>query len=412
MKNYWDWERIADDVRRTVQNAVDSADFRSLNQNITDTINRAAGGFRNAGKKESNQSYRYNSNTENQSERAWANVDLDKLQHPTLYMRTKGKKVTGMALALTGYITGGIFLLGFILTGLAELFIGVNAGVNLALSVLGLFSLIGFTVGLVGSKILGRVKRFRAYVQQMRGREYCNIKELARSLRKKEKFVKKDLEWMIEKGWFIQGYLDDDNTCLITSREAYDEYRRLMIQREEQKKREQEEAIKRQNQNLSREQEMAEKRRKMDPQIHAVLETGNAYIKKLRECNDAIPGEVISAKISRMELLTKRIFERVEQDPDAVEDIRKMMEYYLPTAVKLLEAYENLDGQPIQRENIVSSKKEIEDTIDTLNTAFEKLLDDLFQETAWDVSADISVLKTMLAQEGLTEEDFKTGGKK
>ena len=228
MRNYWDWEKIADDVRRTVQNAVDSADFRSLNQKITDMLNKAAGGFKNTGKKEGNQSYEYNANAENQSERAWANVDLDKLQQPTLYMRTKGKKVTGMALALTGYITGGIFILGFILTGLTELFIGVNAGVNLALSVLGLFSLIGFTVGLVGSKILGRVKRFRAYVQQMRGREYCNIKELARSLRKKEKFVKKDLEWMIEKGWFIQGYLDDDDTCLITSREAYDEYRRLM----------------------------------------------------------------------------------------------------------------------------------------------------------------------------------------
>ena len=56
-------------------------------------------------------------------------------------------------------------------------------------------------------------------------------------------------------------------------------------------------------------------------------------------------------------------------------------------------------------------KKEIEDTLDTLNIAFEKLLDDLFQETAWDVSSDISVLKTMLAQEGLTKNDFSTGGK-
>ena len=87
------------------------------------------------------------------------------------------------------------------------------------------------------------------------------------------------------------------------------------------------------------------------------------------------------------------------------------MEYYLPTAVKLLEAYEELDAQPVQGENILSSKKESEDTLDTLNIAFEKLLDDLFQETAWDVSSDISVLKTMLAQEGLTKNDFSTGGK-
>ena len=104
-----------------------------------------------------------------------------------------------------------------------------------------------------------------------------------------------------------------------------------------------------------------------------------------KAANDAIPGEVISAKISRMELLVDRIFDRVEQNPDSVNDMRRMMDYYLPTTMKLLEAYEELDAQPVQGENIISSKKEIEDTIDTLNLAFEKLLDSLFQDTAWDV---------------------------
>ena len=152
------------------------------------------------------------------------------------------------------------------------------------------------------------------------------------------------------------------------------------------------------------EEERAKKRQQMDPQIRSMMEAGQAYIQKLRACNDAIPGELVSEKISRMEELTKRIFDRVD-------DIERLMEYYLPTAVKLLEAYEELDHQPVQGENILNSKKEIEDTLDTLNIAFEKLLDDLFQETAWDVSSDITVLKMMLAQEGLTEDDFKTGGK-
>ena len=74
---------------------------------------------------------------------------------------------------------------------------------------------------------------------------------------------------------------------------------------------------------------------------------------------------------------------------------------------QLLQAYEDLDAQPVQGENIISSKIEIEKTIDTLNVAFEKLLDDLFQDTAWDVSSDISVLNTMLAQEGLTEDEIR-----
>ena len=80
------------------------------------------------------------------------------------------------------------------------------------------------------------------------------------------------------------------------------------------------------------------------------------------------------------------------------------MDYYLPTTVKLLEAYAQMDAQPVGGENIQTAKKEIEDTLDTLNTAFEKLLDSLFQETAWDISSDISVLNTLLAQEGLKED--------
>lgn len=127
-------------------------------------------------------------------------------------------------------------------------------------------------------------------------------------------------------------------------------------------------------------------------------------------CNDAITGREISAKISRMEVLVDRIFDRVEQNPESAGDIRRLMDYYLPTTVKLLDAYQELDAQPVQGENILSSKKEIEGTLDTLNMAFEKLLDDLFQETAWDVSSDISVLRTILAQEGLTTEDWERRG--
>ncbi len=92
--------------------------------------------------------------------------------------------------------------------------------------------------------------------------------------------------------------------------------------------------------------------------------------------------------------------------PEIIPDLNRLMDYYLPMTVKLLNAYEDMDSQPIQGENIASSKKEIEDTIDTLNVAFEKLLDSVFEDTAIDVSSDISVLNTVLAQEGLTEDEL------
>lgn len=150
-----------------------------------------------------------------------------------------------------------------------------------------------------------------------------------------------------------------------------------------------------------------EENSRLSPQVRKVIEAGDAYVEKIRACNDAIPGAEISAKISRMETVIDRIFDRVEQNPEAVDDIRRMMDYYLPTTIKLLEAYQELDAQPVDGANIRSSKEEIEKTLDTLNTAFEKLLDSLFQDTAWDVSSDISVLRTMLAQEGLTEDGLR-----
>ena len=140
--------------------------------------------------------------------------------------------------------------------------------------------------------------------------------------------------------------------------------------------------------------------------MQEVLDRGNAFLQEIRRCNDAIPGEQISAKISRMELIVRRIFERAEAHPEIVPDLKKLMDYYLPMTVKLLNAYAEMDAQPVQGETIRASKKEIEETLDTLNYAFEKLLDDLFQDAAMDVSSDISVLNTLLAQEGLTDDGF------
>ena len=83
------------------------------------------------------------------------------------------------------------------------------------------------------------------------------------------------------------------------------------------------------------------------------------------------------------------------------------MSYYLPTTLKLVERYREFAEQPVQGENIATAKREIEDMLDDINGAFEKMFDKLFEEDALDVSTDISVLSTMLAQEGLLEDELK-----
>ena len=105
-----------------------------------------------------------------------------------------------------------------------------------------------------------------------------------------------------------------------------------------------------------------------------------------------------------MEKTAAAIFHYVGEHPHKLPEIRRFLSYYLPTTLKLLEAYKKFNDQPMPTEQQQETKKEIEDTLDTINAAFEKLLDDLFQTTAWDISSDISVLQTMLAQEGLTNQ--------
>jgi hypothetical protein len=82
-----------------------------------------------------------------------------------------------------------------------------------------------------------------------------------------------------------------------------------------------------------------------------------------------------------------------------------MMKYYLPTTQKLVDTYATLDSQNISGANVENAKREIERSLDTINSAFERFLDQFFKDTAWDVSSDISVMGTMMAQDGLTGGD-------
>ena len=125
---------------------------------------------------------------------------------------------------------------------------------------------------------------------------------------------------------------------------------------------------------------------------------------ELRRVNDAIPDEEMSDKISRLEAVSAKIFEQAKSDPDKLPQMRKFMDYSLPTSLKLLNTYAELDNQGVEGENISESKRRIEQTMDTLVKAFENQLDRLFASDALDVSTDIDVMQNMLRADGLTDD--------
>ena len=317
---------------------------------------------------------------------------------PVLYQNPTGKLVGGILKTVGGGImtlTGVSGLLGSGITA------ALMNGLGGAMSVLSVFSaaLLGGGVWLLTSGIrsITRVGRFEKYLKALGSKTHCELNQLARMVGKSPKFVRKELKGMIEDGMFLEGHLDEEETSLITSDDSYVHYLEV---RQKQAVQRQQEAVE------TKKQQDAAEEQKRDARVQEVLDRGNAFIRDIRACNDAIPGQEISDKISRMETLVRKIFDRVEEHPEVVPELKKLMDYYLPMTVKLLKAYADMDAQPVQGENIQNSKREIEATLDTLNTAFEKLLDSIFKTTALDVSSDISVLNTLLAQEGLTDDEL------
>ena len=127
-------------------------------------------------------------------------------------------------------------------------------------------------------------------------------------------------------------------------------------------------------------------------------------LREIRQVNDEIPDEVMSAKIDRIEEITRKILNFQKAHPNKEGQLRTFLNYYLPTTLKILRAYAQLDAQGIEGENISAAKKRIEDMMDQVVSGFEKQLDKLFQDDAMDITSDVEVLENMLKKDGLSDE--------
>lgn len=386
-----DWNNLGRDVKDIVQHAINSGDFSALNRDLGATLDSALGNvaqsMKRAGNAYSNKySYRpfggYRSSS--QKERI-----KEAREEFALFVNTNGAKALGLLFTTLGIALTIMFGVTAGVLGILSLFIGsIASKIGTVMMIFLPAMALSAIMGICGNRLRKKIKRFRSYVKTLNGKPYANVKDLAKSVRKSEKFVRKDLKKMIDKRMFLEGHLDKNGVCFMATDDAYEQYIETERNMEERKA-----------------EEARKPKTQLSEDVKKVIEEGNRYIEEIRRSNDAIPGVEISNKIYHLENVIRRIFQRVEKHPELINDLHKFMDYYLPTTMKLLNAYEELDKQDMQGENIKTAKQEIENTLDTINVAFENLLDSFYKETAWDVSSDISVLKTMFAQEGLTEEN-------
>ena len=139
-------------------------------------------------------------------------------------------------------------------------------------------------------------------------------------------------------------------------------------------------------------------------ELDKMIADGKKAITEMKRLDDNIADPAISAQIVRLQQLAGKIFAQVEQNPEKLPQIRKFMNYYLPTTLKILNAYDRMGEQGVSGENITSTMQKVEGMMSTIITAFEKQLDSLFGSEAMDISTDMVVLENMMAREGLTED--------
>ena len=271
-----------------------------------------------------------------------------------------------LGISITLFIFGAFF-------GLAVL--ATLPAINWAITAFSSFFLIGGGTTLISRiSMKRRAKRAANYLTVIGGRDFVEVRELSRTCGVNEKTVRRDLEIMIEKGLFgSEAYVDQGHGLLILKSGAAPE-------------------------------------KAAEPEVPVDDEDRyKKILREIRQVNDEIPDEVISAKIDEMEDYTARIFKAVQEKPEKLPQIKSFMSYYLPTALKLLHSYADFSKAGAGGENVAGAKADIERILDMLVDGFKKQLDKLYETEAMDISSDIDVLENMLRRDGLKDDESGFG---
>ena len=143
-----------------------------------------------------------------------------------------------------------------------------------------------------------------------------------------------------------------------------------------------------------------------NPEIDKMIVDKDLAIQEMKRLDDAIEDEVLSARIVHLQEVTERIVNYIIEHPKKKKQVAKFFNYYLPTTIKLLNAYERMDDTGISGMNIDNTKGAVEEMMGTALAAFDKQLDALYADEALDVTTDIKVMENMLKAEGLTDDDL------
>jgi 5-bromo-4-chloroindolyl phosphate hydrolysis protein len=396
---------IADQIGAAVQDALDHQDFSKIQDMVWQGLGTAAKGIGDGISTAANTTRQmYEDYQRGQAERQRFEEQQRELARvsSTRYADVQGTRFGGFAMAIVGGLAAvglGIVSIGTLVVSLVTS--AASVGISCAVAAAGAAAFAGMTVA--GVKRVGLTSRFAKYRNNIGTAERYPIGELARRTGKNSKAVKKDLNTMVDKGMFLQGHVDEKTETLFLTDASYNAFERDKQQAAERQYREQ------LRQQAARQRSHA---RAITEDEKKTLAEGRGLLRDIDVRRPDVGSAKVAAQAQQICAMVGTIFNRAEQDPDTISKLQQTVDYYLPLTIKLLDTYTELAAQPLQSESITASRTEIENTLDTLIRAFAKLHDSLFRDITWDISTDISVLNTVLAQDGLVDDPFekKAGG--
>ena len=232
-----------------------------------------------------------------------------------------------------------------------------------------------------------RQRRFATYLRTVGQKQAVPLDYLARAADVSRKRVEKDVNLMLEKGmWGDEAYIDLGSGMLFKSQEAATAYFDAAHR-------------------AKAEQEQPRQPAAAAPEGYA------AILAQIRDLNDRIADERLSAQMDRMEQVAGRIFRLIEEDENKRTAAGTFLSYYLPTTLKLLENYAAFEEAGVSGENLSQAKAKIEKTMDSIVAGFEHQLDELYRTDAMDIDSDIRVMETMLRRDTASvADDFGLNG--
>ena len=234
----------------------------------------------------------------------------------------------------------------------------------------------GLVLSIVGNRKHNRVMRCRTYAAMIGSRRCVSIKELAAAIPTRYGKCVDDLQWMLGEGMLQGMYIDGTAKTLTYG-----------------------------DQQPQKEAAPAPKAAKQPVQTGPNGEKLYPEELRIRQLNDRITDDYVSARMDRLEELTHKILAYAEAHPEKEISLRQFRNHYLPKTFSILESYARMERMGVEGGNIGSAMKDVEDIMDKLVLGFEKQLDALFDSEALDVTTDVSVLENMMTMEGLSDLD-------